>query len=83
MDGDSDSGLLNSAIELAHDCWDEECDGQIAVTLAQFVVNYFAQCSECRKPVVYGGSGETHTQVLERLIIGGLERRGWTVVPSR
>ncbi len=75
------SGLLNDRIELAHDCWGEGCDGQIIVTLAQFVVNYFAQCPKCRNPVVYGGSGETHAQVLERLVIEGLRQQGWTVVP--
>ena len=74
-------GLLNSQIKLTHDCWGEDCDGQIIVTLAQFVANDHARCPECRKPVVYGGVGETHLQVLERLIVSALERKGWFVVP--
>ena len=80
MDEDSGSGLMNNRIKLAHECWGEECDGQIVVTLAQFVANYFARCPKCCKPVVYGGAGETHPQVLERLVIAGLKRQGWTVV---
>ena len=80
MDGEGDSGLLNNRIQLAHDCWGKECDGQIIVTLAQFVANYYVTCSKCHRPVVYGGSGETHPQVLERFVIEGLKRHGWTVV---
>ena len=78
------SVLMNSQTQLAHDCWGDECDGQIVVTLAQFVANYYARCPkpECRKPVLYGSSsGESHIQLLERLVIEGLARQGWKVVP--
>ena len=50
MDEDSGSGLMNNRIKLAHECWGKECDGQIVVTLAQFVANYFARCPKCCKP---------------------------------
>ena len=83
MNGDDSSGLLNSAIKLAHDCWDQECNGQIVVTLGQFMSNYYAPCPECRKSIVFGRLDGTYVEVLEWLIIGGLEGRGWTVIPSR
>ena len=82
MDGDSGSGHVNSAFKLARDCWDRECDGRIVVTLAQVVANYFSQCTKCRKPVVYRGTGESHSQDLERPTIDGIACRGWTVIPS-
>ena len=75
--------LLNGQTRLVHDCWVDECDGQIEVTLKQYAVNYYVSCPkpECRKPVVYGGNGgENYLQHLVRLTIAGLAKKGWKVV---